>query len=207
MAAVMIPIDPDKKDDVYYRYKMPALQCKVESSGNGVKTVLPNIHEVCAAINRPEDVLMRFFQFDLGAQTTISKKDDKYLIMGSRQEEQMQQSVYSFIKKFVLCGQCKNPETVVHYDAKKKSVTKVCGACGKETKWEANRAYTTMYMYYKDHPEEATAGKGTAEARKRSCCCTAPTAAAAASAEKKATKTVIAASDLKDDRKDRSRCL
>lgn len=62
---------------------MPAIQVKVEGSGNGIKTVLPNIHDICVAINRPEEALMKYFQFDLGAQSTVFSKDDKFLLMGS----------------------------------------------------------------------------------------------------------------------------
>lgn len=210
----MLPIDPDKKDDVYYRYKMPAVQCKVESSGNGIKTVIPNIHDVCSAVNRPEEVLMKYFQFELGAQSTINVKDDKYLVMGKHAEERMQDVVYSFIKKFVLCGKCRNPETSVALEVTKKnsSVFMLCGACGKKSSMDtADRAYSLMCEYYKRHPEEAKSGKGTAEARKKVSVGegdddNAPGPAADSNEEKAAEKKpkgkVIAQSDLADNRKD-----
>lgn len=128
----MIAMDPEKADDQFYRYKMPAIVTKVEGNGNGIKTVFPNIHELCNAINRPESVMMKFFQFELGTQKTVSTKDDKFIVTGSRTQETMQEKVYSFITKFVLCKHCRNPETQVLVDLKDR-VTLKCSACGKSS--------------------------------------------------------------------------
>ena len=40
-------------DDVFYRYKMPRLQAKVEGKGNGIKTVIANMPDIAKALNRP----------------------------------------------------------------------------------------------------------------------------------------------------------
>lgn len=166
----MLPVDPEKKDDVYYRYKMPAVQVKVEGSGNGIKTVIPNIHDVCAALNRPEEVLMRFLSLELGAQSTITKKDDKYLLMGKFTDERMQELIYLFIGKFVLCTGCRNPETTIELNTKREEepVRMKCGACGATTRMDwCHRAYTSMCQHYKKHPSQAKSGKGTAEGRRK----------------------------------------
>ncbi|XQJ30344.1 eukaryotic translation initiation factor 5, putative [Leishmania guyanensis] len=204
MATQMVPIDPDKKDDVYYRYKMPAVQTKVEGSGNGIKTVLPNIHDICLVINRPEEVLMKYFQFELGAQRTVSTKDDKFLLMGAHPTERMQDKLYDFIRKFVLCKYCRNPETAIHLDAGKKgsaSISMVCGACGKRSNFDEHRTKTFMTQYYEKHPVEAKAAKGAAEARKKEDAPAAEEAAAPAKQEKESGK-LVGKSDLTDDRED-----
>ena len=41
------------KKSLFYRYKMPRLQAKVEGKGNGVKTVIPNMVEIARALGRP----------------------------------------------------------------------------------------------------------------------------------------------------------
>ncbi|CBZ30172.1 eukaryotic translation initiation factor 5,putative [Leishmania mexicana MHOM/GT/2001/U1103] len=204
MTAQMVPIDPDKKDDVYYRYKMPAVQTKVEGSGNGIKTVLPNIHDICLVINRPEEVLMKYFQFELGAQRTVSTKDDKFLLMGAHPTERMQDKLYDFIRKFVLCKHCHNPETAIHLDAGKKgsaSISMVCGACGKRSNFDEHRTKTFMTQYYEKHPVEAKAAKGAAEARKKDDAPAADEVAAPTKPEKESGKSV-GKSDLTDDRED-----
>lgn len=157
MSTPMVSIDPKKKDDAYYRYKMPAIICKVEGNGNGIKTVFPNIHDVCSAINRPESIMMKFFQFELGTQKTVSEKDDKFIVTGSRTQELMQEKVYSFITKFVLCQHCRNPETVCNVDSKGKKVTMKCGACGKETAISSGeRCFALFADYYSKNKTSAT---------------------------------------------------
>lgn len=209
----MVPIDPEKVDDMFYRYKMPAVITKVEGSGNGIKTVIPNIHDICLAINRPEEVLMKFFQFEIGAQRNVSAKDDKFLLMGSHTSERMQDKIYDFVRKFVLCKHCRNPETAVQLDSGSKSHTLsiVCSACGKRSMMDDHRVLTVMRTYYEKHPKEATTGKGTAMARKKGSDGTDETeetkkkhAQTEAASPEKATKAVIR-SDLQDDRQDPSK--
>ncbi|CCW60492.1 unnamed protein product, partial [Phytomonas sp. EM1] len=170
MASQMIAVNPDKRDDIYYRYKMPAVITKVEGSGNGIKTVIPNIHDICLAMNRPEKVLMKFLQFELGAQLYVSEKDDKYLLMGSHSAERMQDNIDDFIRKFVLCKHCGNPETAVALESSRKDpsdISMVCGACGKRSTIEPHRVLTVMRQHYKKFPELSKAAKGAAEARKK----------------------------------------
>ncbi|KAG8346083.1 putative eukaryotic translation initiation factor 5 [Trypanosoma vivax] len=166
----MISIDPDKRDDIYYRYKMPSVQVKVESSGNGIKTVVPNIHDVCTAINRPEEVLMKFFQAEVGAQSTKMEKSDKFFIMGNHTQERIQDKIYDFIRMFVLCRGCGNPETHISVKREKNggSLSMSCGACGEVRKINdcSTRYITAFATYFKNHPQAAhSSGAGTAEAR------------------------------------------
>jgi translation initiation factor 5 len=205
MATQMIPVDPEKKDDQYYRYKMPAIQTKVEGSGNGIKTVLPNIHDICLVIHRPEEVLMKYFQFELGAQRTVSTKDDKFLLMGAHTSDRMQEKLYDFIRRFVLCKNCRNPETAIQLDEGKKSasISMVCGACGKRSTFDEHRTKTFMIQYYDKHRDELKSAKHAAEARKKEEQPSVEEAAATAAAGKaeKESKTG-GKSDLADDRED-----
>lgn len=60
--------------DIFYRYKMPRLQAKVEGKGNGIKTVLVNMAEVARAIGRPATYPTKYFGCELGAQTQFDHK-------------------------------------------------------------------------------------------------------------------------------------
>lgn len=60
--------------DIFYRYKMPRIQAKVEGKGNGIKTVIVNMAEVARAIGRPATYPTKYFGCELGAQTQFDYK-------------------------------------------------------------------------------------------------------------------------------------
>jgi len=51
---------------------MPRITAKVEGRGNGIKTVLTNIIEVAASLNREAPEITKFFGCELGSQTTYA---------------------------------------------------------------------------------------------------------------------------------------
>lgn len=53
----------------------------------------------------------KFFGFELGTQVKIVQKNDKYIVNGAHDAEKLQDVLDLFIEKFVLCSDCKNPET------------------------------------------------------------------------------------------------
>lgn len=61
-------------DDPAYRYKMPRLMSKVEGRGNGIKTVIPNMVDIAAALNRAPSVVTKYFGCELGAQSRWDPK-------------------------------------------------------------------------------------------------------------------------------------
>lgn len=53
----------------------------------------------------------KFFGCELGAQTQFDVKNDRYIVNGSHEANKLQDMLDGFIKKFVLCPECENPET------------------------------------------------------------------------------------------------
>ncbi len=117
--------------DVFYRYKMERLQTKIEGKGNGIKTVVPNLSAVAQQLARPGAYLIKYFGFELGAQTNIDPPDDRWIINGAHDGAKLQDYLDGFISKFVLCKKCKNPETVVQI--KDGRIWLDCKACGQRT--------------------------------------------------------------------------
>uniref|UniRef100_A0A8B9KNH8 Eukaryotic translation initiation factor 5 n=1 Tax=Astyanax mexicanus TaxID=7994 RepID=A0A8B9KNH8_ASTMX len=105
--------------DQFYRYKMPRLIAKVEGKGNGIKTVIVNMVDVA-----------KFFGCELGAQTQFDAKNDRYIVNGSHEANKLQDMLDGFIRKFVLCPECDNPETDLHINPKKQTIGNSCKACG-----------------------------------------------------------------------------
>ncbi|AEO69215.1 1dfdaf27-9721-4ea9-a566-c6c6ff946c6d [Thermothielavioides terrestris] len=117
--------------DPFYRYKMERLQTKIEGKGNGIKTVVVNLSGVAQSLARPGSYLIKYFGFELGAQTNLDPPDDRWIINGAHEASKLQELLDGFITKFVLCKKCKNPETDVHI--KDGRILLDCKACGQRS--------------------------------------------------------------------------
>jgi len=116
--------------DQFYRYKMPKLIAKVEGKGNGIKTVIVNMMEIAKSLNRPPMYSTKFFGCEIGAQTQFDQKNERYIVNGSHDAHKLQDMLDGFIKKFVLCPECNNPETNLVVSQKRQMVNQQCIACG-----------------------------------------------------------------------------
>lgn len=115
-------------EDTFYRYKMPAILAKVEGQGNGIKTVIVNMVDIARALNREPVYPTKFFGIELGAQTQIDKVNDRYIVNGSHDGDKLQDILDGYIKKFVLCQVCQNPETEL--SVARNCIFQKCKACG-----------------------------------------------------------------------------
>ena len=57
--------------------------------------------------------LTKFFGCELGAQIHVDEKNERYIVNGAHEATKLQELLDGFIKKFVLCQGCGNPETVM----------------------------------------------------------------------------------------------
>src|ERR1700761_6615944 len=117
--------------DPFYRYKMEKIQSKIEGKGNGIKTVIPNLPSVAQSLARPPAYVIKYFGFELGAQTNKDPKDDRWIINGAHDASKLQDHLDGFITTYVLCKKCKNPETDVHI--KDGRILLDCKACGQRS--------------------------------------------------------------------------
>ena len=53
----------------------------------------------------------KYFGCELGAQTQMDTKLGRYIVNGAHESPKLQDILDGFIKKFVLCRECDNPET------------------------------------------------------------------------------------------------
>ncbi|AGR57075.1 eukaryotic translation initiation factor 5 [Choristoneura rosaceana nucleopolyhedrovirus] len=116
--------------DAFYRYKMPRICAKVEGKGNGIKTVIVNMPEIAKALGRPAIYPTKYFGCELGAQTQVDYKNERFIVNGSHDSVKLQDLLDGFIRKFVLCPECDNPETELIVSAKKNIICQGCKACG-----------------------------------------------------------------------------
>jgi len=149
--------------DAFYRYKMPRLQAKVEGKGNGIKTVLVNMVDVARALARPPTYVTKYFGCELGAQTQFDVKSERYIVNGCHDAGKLQDMLDGFIKKFVLCAKCENPETVIK--VKKNMIGASCKACGHIFTMDMRHKLTTFII--KNPPEKEIEAQGESVTRKK----------------------------------------
>jgi translation initiation factor 5 len=114
--------------DPYYRYKMPRILAKVEGKGNGIKTVIANMTDIAKALARPPTYPTKYFGCELGAQTHFDLKNERYIVNGEHDANKLQDTLDGFVRKFVLCPACDNPETTL--TVKRQTIHSKCKACG-----------------------------------------------------------------------------
>ncbi|XP_029039195.1 eukaryotic translation initiation factor 5 [Osmia lignaria lignaria] len=132
--------------DAFYRYKMPRIQAKVEGKGNGIKTVIVNMVDVAKAIGRPATYPTKYFGCELGAQTQFDFKNERFIVNGSHDATKLQDLLDGFIRKYVLCPACDNPETELMVSAKKGTISQGCKACGYHGLLESNHKLNTYIL-------------------------------------------------------------
>ncbi len=149
--------------DPFYRYKMERLQSKIEGKGNGIKTVIVNLSNVADQLARPPNYVIKYFGFELGAQTNIDPKDDRWIINGAHEASKLQDYLDGFINKFVLCKECKNPETVIKVNDA--DIIMDCKACGRTTKADGRHKLASFIL--KSQPKKGKKDKSTKKADRK----------------------------------------
>ncbi|XP_013104738.2 eukaryotic translation initiation factor 5 [Stomoxys calcitrans] len=132
--------------DIFYRYKMPRIQAKVEGKGNGIKTVIVNMADVARAIGRPATYPTKYFGCELGAQTQFDHKNERFIVNGSHDAAKLQDLLDGFIRKFVLCPECDNPETDLSVSNRNQTISQSCKACGWHGLLKVNHKVNTFIL-------------------------------------------------------------
>ncbi|KAL7295728.1 hypothetical protein TKK_0011073 [Trichogramma kaykai] len=152
--------------DAFYRYKMPRIQAKVEGKGNGIKTVIVNMVEVAKAIGRPATYPTKFFGCELGAQTQFDFKNERFIVNGSHDASKLQDLLDGFIRKYVLCPNCDNPETELLVNARKGTISQGCKACGHHGMLESNHKLNTYILKNPPSLDPAAQGSSLTEGKR-----------------------------------------
>ena len=155
-----------KVTDIFYRYKMPRILAKVEGKGNGIKTVIVNMAEVAKALNRPATYPTKYFGCELGAQTQFDHKNERFIVNGSHDASKLQELLDVFIRKYVLCPECDNPETDLLVSAKKGTISQGCKACGFHGPLEVNHKVNTYILKNPPNINPASQGSSKTEGKR-----------------------------------------
>uniref|UniRef100_A0A0D3H5A2 W2 domain-containing protein n=1 Tax=Oryza barthii TaxID=65489 RepID=A0A0D3H5A2_9ORYZ len=144
-------IGASNRDDAFYRYKMPRMITKIEGRGNGIKTNIVNMVDIAKALARPASYTTKYFGCELGAQSKFDEKTGISLVNGAHDTAKLAGLLENFIKKYVQCYGCGNPETEVLI-SKTQMITLKCAACGFVSDVDMRDKLTTFIL--KNPPEQ-----------------------------------------------------
>uniref|UniRef100_A0A8R1Y0Z8 Eukaryotic translation initiation factor 5 n=1 Tax=Onchocerca volvulus TaxID=6282 RepID=A0A8R1Y0Z8_ONCVO len=117
---------------------------QVEGKGNGIKTVIANMTDIAKALERPPTYPTKYFGCELGAQTNFDMKNERFIVNGEHDAAKLQDILDGFIRKFVLCAACENPETTLV--VKKGQIHSKCKACGNTSIIDPKHKLSTFIM-------------------------------------------------------------
>lgn len=108
---------PASVSDPYYRYKREVCIAIYKPINGGV-TVISNLETVAHQLGREIKDIISYLKKKLGTRNTGVQ------FSGIHSVGILEQHLENYIREFILCLRCKNPETVTH---KKKTRCKACG--------------------------------------------------------------------------------
>ncbi|OMO84872.1 Translation initiation factor IF2/IF5 [Corchorus olitorius] len=149
-------IGASNSDDAFYRYKMPKMITKIEGRGNGIKTNVVNMVDIAKALARPASYTTKYFGCELGAQSKFDEKTGTSLVNGAHDTAKLAGLLENFIKKYVQCYGCGNPETEIVI-TKTQMLTLKCAACGFISDVDMRDKLTTFIL--KNPPEAKKSAK------------------------------------------------
>lgn len=149
-------IGAGNKDDAFYRYKMPRMITKIEGRGNGIKTNVVNMVDIAKALGRPASYTTKYFGCELGAQSKFDEKTGTSHVNGAHDTAKLAGLLENFIKKYVQCYGCRNPETEILI-TKSQMLTLKCAACGFISDVDMRDKLTTFIL--KNPPEQKKGSK------------------------------------------------
>ncbi|KZV42246.1 eukaryotic translation initiation factor 5-like [Dorcoceras hygrometricum] len=149
-------IGASNSDDAFYRYKMPKMITKIEGRGNGIKTNIVNMVDIAKALARPAAYTTKHFGCELGAQSKFDEKTGTALVNGAHDTAKLAGLLENFIKKYVQCYGCGNPETEILI-TKNQMIQLKCAACGFVSDVDMRDKLTTFII--KNPPESKKGSK------------------------------------------------
>eukprot|EP01024_Parvocaulis_polyphysoides_P021362 TRINITY_DN2010_c0_g1_i5.p2 TRINITY_DN2010_c0_g1~~TRINITY_DN2010_c0_g1_i5.p2 ORF type:complete len:479 (-),score=125.88 TRINITY_DN2010_c0_g1_i5:1863-3299(-) len=153
----MATVNIGNVQDEHYRYKMPKLQAKIEGRGNGIRTNIVNNVEIAKSLARPPLYLLKHFGVELGASTRFEENTGNSIVNGAHDVKKLCEVLDQFIKAYVQCGECGNPETTIH--VKREVISLKCKACGAKTEVDM-RHKLNSYIVKNPPPSEKKGKKG-----------------------------------------------
>jgi len=111
-----------KKSETADRFKVPSVEIEIV----GQKTVFKNFSQILTVLRREANHAAKFLSRELAVPNSV--QGNNLIFQGKVGKEILQKKMEDYIKEFVYCKQCGEPDTKL---VKEERVTyMVCEACG-----------------------------------------------------------------------------
>lgn len=97
----------------------------------------------------------------------LSFQNERFIVNGSHEANKLQDLLDGFIRKFVLCPSCDNPETDLIVSAKKGTISQTCRACGFHGPLEVNHKVNTFILKNPPNINPAAQGQSITEGKRK----------------------------------------
>jgi translation initiation factor 5 len=114
--------------DPNYRYIICTIEYKKVNKKGTIITVLENFSKFCKELQFNELLLIKIIGKFLSCKTGIDKNTNLYYLQGDFISKQINDIIYNFIKKYLLCITCDKPEIILK--CKNEKIKQKCKACG-----------------------------------------------------------------------------
>ena len=104
------------------RFEIP----KVKGHFEGKKTILTNFFQIASHIRRKPEHFQKFILKELAASG--QKEGDRLILNIKVPSEKINQKIEQYVKEFVLCNECKKPDTELTKEGRLNFLK--CLACG-----------------------------------------------------------------------------
>jgi putative translation initiation factor aIF-2 beta subunit len=135
-------------NDEFYRYKMSVLGVEYEGKNQNTRTIIKNFINICDELRRDPDLIEKYIGYQLNLRTKIDKI--KLVVHSNHDRNVLQNIINGYIKDYVLCRTCHNPETSIVNNSKIIALT--CLACGRTNeilnKTKINKKYNEYLLKY-----------------------------------------------------------
>jgi translation initiation factor 2 subunit 2 len=111
-----------KKSETADRFKVPFVETEIV----GPKTVFKNFSQITLALRRDANHLAKFLSRELAVPNSV--QGNSLLFQGRVGKDILQKKVDDYIKEFVYCKECHEPDTKLVKEGR--IMFMVCEACG-----------------------------------------------------------------------------
>lgn len=105
------------------RFEVPKASGRIE----GNKTIIENFSQICTILRRPQDHLSKFLLRELASPGNMDGQQ-RLVLVGKIGGERINQKVQAYASEFVICRECKKPDTELRKENRLMFVK--CLACG-----------------------------------------------------------------------------